>query len=142
VRKFGKIYLVASPEEVLGKLGPEPLDTEFTASKLAERLRSRKRSLKPLLLDQSFLAGVGNIYADEALHVARLHPMQRSDTLSQSQMQRLWQSIDWIYQGGQHQNYFHVYQRTDLPCHKCGTPVKKITVAQRGTHYCPTCQTN
>ena len=155
-RKFGKVYLVAQAEEVLGKLGPEPLEDTFTAKALAERLSSRKRMLKPLLLDQAFLAGVGNIYADEALHAARLHPMQRSNTLSDSQAEALWESIrwvlqegirhngssiDWVYQGGQHQNHFSVYQRTDKPCHSCGTPVKKITVGQRGTHYCPTCQT-
>ena len=156
VRKFGKVYLVARPEEILGKLGPEPLDDSFSAKEFAGRLSARRRILKPLLLDQTFLAGVGNIYADEALHAARLHPRHRSDNLSKDQAHRLWRSlrqvlrdgirhngssIDWVYRGGQHQNHFRVFQRNGHPCHRCGTQVKKMTVGQRGTHYCPSCQT-
>ena len=80
-RKFGRVYLVSRPEEVTGKLGPEPLAAGFTAKALGERLAAHSRALKPLLLDQAFLAGVGNIYADEALHLAGLHPLRKSDTL-------------------------------------------------------------
>ena len=155
VRKFGKVYLSKHPEEMLSKLGPDPLDDTFTSQEFADRLSSRHRMLKTLLLDQSFLAGVGNIYADEALHAARLHPMKRSDTLSNNQARRLWRSlrrvlrngirhngssIDWLYRGGEYQNHLRVYQRTGHPCHKCSNPVKKITVGQRSTHYCPECQ--
>jgi formamidopyrimidine-DNA glycosylase len=73
-RKFGKVFVAATMEEVTGHLGPEPLERSFTAKKLAERLRGKQRALKPLLLDQTFIAGIGNIYADESLHLARLHP--------------------------------------------------------------------
>ena len=154
-RKFGRVYLVEQPEDILSKLGPEPLDNDFTANDFAQRLSGKRRSIKPLLLDQAFLAGVGNIYADEALHLARIHPVQRSDMLSRDEMCRLWRSlrrvlrdgirhngssIDWIYRGGTHQNYLRVYQRTGDPCPTCDGSIHKITVSQRGTHYCPRCQ--
>ncbi len=115
----------------------------------------RRRQLKPLLLDQSFIAGLGNIYTDEALHIARLHPQMLSDEVTHHQAERLWMgirqvllegirrngaSIDWVYRGGEFQNYFRVYQRTGQPCPECGTPVERIVVGQRGTHFCPVCQ--
>ena len=81
-RKFGRVWLTDQPEKVLGKLGPEPLGTEFTPQWLYENLRARSRQLKPLLLDQTFLAGVGNIYADESLHMAKLHPLGSSSSVS------------------------------------------------------------
>ncbi|MDT8306333.1 MAG: DNA-formamidopyrimidine glycosylase, partial [Anaerolineae bacterium] len=81
-RKFGRVYLVRDPEEVLGRLGPEPLDETFTVKALRQRLAGRSRQLKPLLLDQAFIAGVGNIYADEALYYAGLHPQRTADSLS------------------------------------------------------------
>jgi formamidopyrimidine-DNA glycosylase len=111
--------------------------------------------LKPLLLDQTFLAGLGNIYADESLHRAGLHPLTLSQSVTLEQAEALWQgirdalqegicrngaSIDWVYRGGDFQNYFRAYQRTGQPCPQCGTPIEKITVGQRGTHYCPVCQ--
>jgi formamidopyrimidine-DNA glycosylase len=154
-RKFGRVYLVESPGDLLGPLGPEPLERSFTASVLARRLRARSRALKPLLLDQTFVAGLGNIYADEALHWARLHPLRRSDRLSDEEIRRLWRgirsalrrglrhngaSIDWVYRGGEFQNHFRVYQRAGEPCPVCRTRVRRILVGQRGTHYCPTCQ--
>jgi len=154
-RKFGRVWLVTDAEIVLGSLGPEPLEPDFTAGELHQRLVSHRRQLKPLLLDQSFLAGLGNIYADEALHLAHLHPQTLSDSLSYPQSERLLQSIrtilqegirrngasiDWVYRGGDFQNYFRVYQRTGEPCPECGTPIHRILVGQRGTHYCPICQ--
>ncbi len=154
-RKFGRVWLVSDPQEVLGDLGPEPLDPAFTAQEFSKRLHATRRQLKPLLLDQSFLAGLGNIYADEALNLARLHPLAQSDKLTAEQSERLWlairevllegihrngASIDWVYRGGDFQNYFRVYQRTGQPCPACGTPVQRIVVGQRGTHYCPNCQ--
>ncbi len=154
-RKFGKAYLVEDPDRLLAKLGPEPLERDFTARLLAKRLHSRHRSLKPLLLDQAFLAGLGNIYVDEALHRARLHPLRRSDTLSQDEASALWRgirlslqrglrhhgaSIDWVYRGGDFQNHFRVYQRTGEPCPECGTPIERMVIGQRGTHICPACQ--
>ncbi|TET82666.1 MAG: DNA-formamidopyrimidine glycosylase [Anaerolineales bacterium] len=154
-RKLGKVFLLDDPETLLGKLGPEPLDADFTPQVLSSRLASHRRALKPLLLDQSFLAGLGNIYTDEALHRAQLHPLRRSDSLSQDEVNALWHgirdalyqglrhngaSIDWVYRGGDFQHYFRVYQRSGKPCLACGTTIERILVNQRGTHYCPTCQ--
>ena len=154
-RKFGRVWLVQDPDEVVGGLGPEPLSEEFTAQMLYEKLQSRRRLLKPLLLDQSFLAGLGNIYTDEALHRARLHPLTVSDSSSREQAQVLWEairetlregirrngaSIDWVYRGGEFQLYFRVYDRKGQPCPECGTLVVRLVVGQRGTHVCPVCQ--
>jgi formamidopyrimidine-DNA glycosylase len=154
-RKFGRIWLTSDPEQVLGALGPEPLSGDFTAQILYTLLQSRHRQLKPLLLDQSFLAGMGNIYTDEALHIARLHPQTISDNLSEPQAGALWQairdvleegirrdgaSIDWVYRGGDFQNHFRVYGRTGEACPNCGTGVERIIVGQRSTHFCPVCQ--
>lgn len=154
-RKFGKVWLVDDPEVVLSGLGPEPFDPQLSDGDFFIRLQANRRQLKPLLLDQSFLAGLGNIYTDEALHLARLHPLTRSDQLSKEQAQRLLESIrqvlalgiesqgasiDWVYRGGEFQNYFRVYQRTGQPCPTCGTGIVKLTIGQRGTHFCPACQ--
>ncbi|MCH7480805.1 MAG: DNA-formamidopyrimidine glycosylase, partial [Chloroflexi bacterium] len=138
-----------------GKLGPEPLDPEFTPGEFAERLAARKRQIKPLLLDQAFLAGVGNIYADESLHLAKIHPLSRSDQLSRTQAETLLKSIravlnagiemngaslDWVYRGGDYQNHFRVYSRGDEACMVCGTSIERSVVGQRGTYHCPNCQ--
>ncbi len=154
-RKFGRAWLVADPETVLKDLGPEPLDPGLTSENFYQRLKSHQRQLKPLLLDQTFLAGLGNIYADEALHLAKLHPLTLASSLTFQQAEQLLESIrrvlqegirrngatiDWVYRGGDFQNYFRVYQRTGEPCPVCGTPIQRITVGQRGTHFCPTCQ--
>ena len=154
-RKFGRVWLTDTPEEVLGKLGPEPFGDEFTAKWLHENLHGRHRQLKPLLLDQTFLAGLGNIYTDEALHMAKLHPLRASDSVNAKQAEGLWNairevlqegirtngaSIDWVYRGGEYQNHFRVYDRTGEPCPVCGTKIKKLVVGQRGTHICPKCQ--
>jgi formamidopyrimidine-DNA glycosylase len=146
-RKFGKVFWVAQAEEVTGGLGPEPLEPGFTPARLGRMLAERRRALKPLLLDQTFLAGLGNIYTDEALHMARLHPLRRSDSLSPAEARTLWRairhngaSIDWVYRGGGYQNHFRVYDRAGQPCPTCGTPIRRIVVGQRGTHFCPQCQ--
>ena len=154
-RKFGRVWLVDDPDEVIGGLGPEPLSDEYTAEMLYTGLQSRHRQLKPLLLDQSFLAGMGNIYTDEALHMARLHPLASSDSVNRKQARALCEairdvlqegirrngaSIDWVYRGGEFQNYFRVYDRKDEPCPVCGTMIERLVVGQRGTHVCPNCQ--
>ena len=154
-RKFGRVWLTDKPEEFLDKLGPEPFGDEFTAKWLHENLKGRHRQLKPLLLDQTFLAGLGNIYTDEALHMAKLHPLRASDSVNARQAEGLWNairevlqegirtkgaSIDWVYRGGAYQNHFRVYDRTGEPCPVCGTKIKKLVVGQRGTHICPKCQ--
>ena len=97
-RKFGRVWLVRDPDEVVGGLGPEPLSAEFTAELLYNNLQSRHRQLKPLLLDQSFLAGMGNIYTDEALHKARLHPLATSNSVNREQAQALWEAIREVLQ--------------------------------------------
>jgi formamidopyrimidine-DNA glycosylase len=155
-RKFGKISLVDDPQVIFKKLGPEPLDQVFTSESLSELLKNKKRMIKPLLMDQTFIAGLGNIYTDEALHIAKIHPNKRSNQLSPAQVIELWAgirmaltaglrnngaSIDWVYRGGEHQNHFRVYQRTGEPCPVCGTEIKRITLGQRGTHYCPILRT-
>ncbi|HWQ46629.1 MAG TPA: bifunctional DNA-formamidopyrimidine glycosylase/DNA-(apurinic or apyrimidinic site) lyase [Longilinea sp.] len=154
-RKFGRAWLVDDPEEVVGDLGPEPLDPELTPAVFWERLHQKKRQLKPLLLDQSFLAGLGNIYSDEALHLAKLHPLRSSETVTQAEaalllkairivieegIRRNGASIDWVYRGGDFQNYFRAYQRTGERCPECGTAIQRIVVGQRSTHFCPECQ--
>ena len=154
-RKFGRVWLTSTPEELLGRLGPEPLSRDFTSRWLYNALSKRQRQLKPLLLDQTFLAGLGNIYTDEALHIARLHPLAVSNSVTMEQasalrkavrkvlkegIRRNGASIDWVYRGGEYQNYFRVYDREGKSCAVCGTQIKRITVGQRGTHYCPECQ--
>jgi len=154
-RKFGRVWLTANPQEILGKLGPEPLSKDFTPQWLYTSLQKRHRQLKPLLLDQTFLAGLGNIYVDEALHIAKLHPLGTSDSVSQKQARALHEairkvlkegirrngaSIDWVYRGGEFQNYFRVYDREGEPCDVCGTLIQRLVVGQRGTHICPNCQ--
>ncbi|MGZ9163868.1 MAG: zinc finger domain-containing protein, partial [Anaerolineales bacterium] len=115
----------------------------------------KHRQLKPLLLDQTFLAGLGNIYTDEALHIAKLHPLAVSDSITAKQarvlqdavrkvleegIRRNGASIDWVYRGGEFQNHFRVYDRKGKPCPVCGTKIERIVVGQRSTHYCPKCQ--
>ncbi len=154
-RKFGRVWLTKNIEEVLGKLGPEPFSNDFTPQWLYNALASRHRQLKPLLLDQTFLAGLGNIYTDEALHTAKLHPLKLSDTVTKKQAERLHHaiqeilqegirrngaSIDWVYRGGDFQNHFRVYGRAGEKCPVCGTKIKRIVVGQRSTHFCPNCQ--
>ncbi|MCI0552993.1 MAG: bifunctional DNA-formamidopyrimidine glycosylase/DNA-(apurinic or apyrimidinic site) lyase [Anaerolineae bacterium] len=154
-RKFGRVWLTSTPEEVLGRLGPEPLSREFTAQWLYNALGKRHRQLKPLLLDQTFLAGLGNIYTDEALHIAKLHPLVLSDSVTVEQARDLREavrkvlkegirrngaSIDWVYRGGEFQNHFRVYDRAGKSCPVCSTEIKRIIVGQRSTHYCPKCQ--
>jgi formamidopyrimidine-DNA glycosylase len=154
-RKFGRIWLVADANEVIGGLGPEPFDPSFTVQVFYENLHHFHRLIKPLLLDQHFLAGLGNIYTDEALHLSGVHPTRLSDTISASEAEKLFHAIrtvlqaginhngasfDWVYRGGSFQNYFQVYNRAGQPCPMCGTPIQRMVVAQRGTHFCPTCQ--
>jgi len=154
-RKFGRIWFVADPNSVLANLGPDPFSPILTPQEFHQRLISKKRQLKPLLLDQSFMAGLGNIYTDEALHMAGLHPLIASDQLNIGQaevlliairkvleegIRRNGASIDWVYRGGDFQNSFRVYQRTGEACPVCGQTIQRMTVGQRGTHYCPNCQ--
>ncbi len=162
-RKFGRIYLTPEAGILLGRLGPEPLDPAFTAEELHARLKSRRRQLKPLLLDQRFIAGVGNIYADEALWEARLHPQRISDSLSPREAAALHGAIRRVLRRGirnlgtslgagkanfysvgrrrgRNRDELKVFRRTGEPCPACGTAIRRIIVGQRSTHLCPRCQ--
>lgn len=160
-RKFGRIAL-AAPDALpapLADLGPEPLEPAFTADALAARLAGRRGAIKATLLDQRVVAGLGNIYADEALWLARIHPLRRADSLSRAEVARLREGIqqalttgiahggttfnrnrDLYNEAGANLEHVVVYQRTGQPCPRCQTPIERITVAQRGTHFCPRCQ--
>jgi formamidopyrimidine-DNA glycosylase len=152
-RKFGRVFLVDAPEQVTGKLGPDAL--QITAADFLLRLKQKHGALKPILLDQTFIAGVGNIYADEALFLAGLRPLRPASTLTNEDAERLYLSIqrvlldgiaangasfDWVYPGGNYQNNFRVYGRTGQPCAICGRPITHIVVGQRSTHLCEYCQ--
>ncbi len=154
-RKFGRIRYVRDLKDFGTALGPEPLESDFSVTVLGRLLGRHRRQLKPLLLDQSVIAGLGNIYADEVLFRARLHPTTRSDQLTGREVRRLHQAIrqvlrqaiayqgtsfDWAYAGGRMQTRLQVYGRAGRPCPRCRTPIARIRVAQRSTHLCPQCQ--
>ena len=160
-RKFGRVYLTDDINTITAALGPEPLDDSFTLSAFRTCLEGRTRIIKALLLDQTFIAGVGNIYADEALHRAGIHPLRPANTLTDEEIARLYEtvraalsdgityegaSISWYRKpdgtSGESQKHFYVYGREGQPCHTCGHPIEKIRVTQRGTHFCPVCQPN
>lgn len=160
VRKFGRLWFTHALEPLLGALGPEPLSDRFTPEWLLAGLRARRRLLKPLLLDQTFLAGLGNIYVDEALHASGLHPLRPSHTVDPEHARRLHAAIratlanaieregssfDTFYrtpegQPGQYQDEFRVYGRDGQPCFTCGSVITRLVVGQRGTHVCRKCQ--
>jgi len=158
-RKFGFVSLTPSFDQIAPELGPEPLSDEFTPEVLGERLRRHGKSVKALLLDQAFVAGVGNIYADEALYRARISPLRPANQLSEPEIRALHEairdalsvaivqegaSVNWYRKpdgtSGEAQKHFYVYGREGEPCERCGGTIVKIRVAQRGTHYCPSCQ--
>ncbi len=162
-RKFGRFYLTQEPQTLLGGLGPEPLSPDFTAALLKQRLTGRKRQIKPLLLDQTFLAGLGNIYVDEALWAARIHPLRGAGSLDSAEVAALHTGIRHVlrqginYAGttlgngqnnfyslgrvrGGNANHLKVFRRTGAPCPHCRTRIKRIIVAQRSTHVCEQCQ--
>lgn len=159
-RKFGRVYLVDDPATVLGDLGPEPLDDAFTLAAFRALIAGRSGIIKPLLMNQQFLAGIGNIYADEALYASQLHPQRRADTLDDNDVERLYHairealqlgidregaSVNWYRKPdgtqGRAQHGLQAYGQTGEPCGRCGHPIEKIVVSQRGTHFCPVCQT-
>lgn len=159
IRKFGRVYLVQNPAQILGKLGPEPLEGEFTPAVLQERLNGRTRALKPLLLDQERIAGIGNIYADEALFYAKIRPTRPANQLNQQQIHALHAAIQKVLHlgieregasielyvkpdgsKGDMQNAVAVFRRTGEPCYTCGHPIERIVLGGRSTHFCPHCQ--
>ena len=171
LRTFGRIGLYttdsdgmllnAAGEPLFADLGPEPLGPDFELANFVARLGARKRArarLKPLLLDQSFLAGLGNIYADECLWRARIHPLRQVDSLRVEEIAQLYMTIravlaeaierrgsavsDYAPPDGRAsmQHHLAVYGRTGRPCLHCGTPIERIVIAGRSSHFCPVCQ--
>lgn len=163
VRQFGTMHLWKEGEEEkekpLSKLGPEPLSNQFTVKWLQENLKKRKTKIKPLLLNQEFLVGLGNIYVDESLFRAKIHPERTANSLTDKEVEVLYQSIrktlrEAIEAGGSsvrsyrngegEMGYFQlqiqVYGRKEEPCIICGTPISRIVVGGRGTHFCKQCQ--
>ena len=158
-RTFGRVWLVRDPDSLLDGLGPEPLSDEWTADLFYQALQRRHRMIKPLLLDQSLVAGLGNIYVDESLYEAGVHPAARSDELAIEDVERLHAAIRRVLRhaiehggttlrdyvtpegaSGAHQFALQVYGRAGERCHRCGSPIVKMRLAQRGTHFCPACQ--
>jgi formamidopyrimidine-DNA glycosylase len=157
VRHFGRIEWSASLLERAAALGPDALDISLQA--FQKLLRSRRARVKPLLLNQRFLCGMGNIYTDEALFEARIHPRAMASSLSRERAARLHRAmvdiletairmkgssisdyVDANGEKGSFQMQHQVYGRAGEPCPICGTAIRRIVVGQRGTHYCPKCQ--
>jgi len=159
-RRFGGIWWVTAGEAMflraLGDLGPEPLDLTLAAFR---KLAGRPRQIKAMLLDQRAIAGLGNIYCDEALHAAGIHPLTRACELDGAELGRLLRAIKSVLrrairhngttlmdyrgadgQAGAFQRYHRVYQRQAEPCRTCGTPIARILAAGRSSFFCPTCQ--
>lgn len=160
MRKFGCVYLVKDLDALFSKLGPEPLEASFTVELLKERLKGRRRNMKSTLLDQHVVAGIGNIYADEALFYAGIHPERPADQLTQKDYEKLHASIQKVLNlgiaregasidlyakpdgsRGDMQNAVAVFRRTGQLCLQCQTSeIQRIKVNGRSTHFCPTCQ--
>ena len=158
-RKFGRIQLVRDKNSVLGKLGVEPLEKAFTAEVLGKLLGKRKAPLKAVLLEQGLIAGIGNMYADEALFDAAINPLRVAESLSTAEIKRLHRAIravlktaieskgasisNYYRPGGEKgsaHNHFRVAHRKGKECPICGTPLERIPIRQRGSCYCPKCQ--
>jgi formamidopyrimidine-DNA glycosylase len=161
VRRFGRIWSLdpAGEAAFFAAMGPEPFSEEFSVAYLRAALAGRRAPLKAFLLDQRRIAGVGNIYADEALFRARLHPLRAAGSVGPREARRLHAAlletlqagidhegssiesfIDPAGERGSFQEILNVYQRTTEPCRVCATPVERLVVGGRGTHYCPRCQ--
>jgi formamidopyrimidine-DNA glycosylase len=163
-RKFGWIKLLPTIEipniDFMQKVGPEPLEADFTAAQFAERFKRRaKTNIKAALLDQSVVAGVGNIYADESLWGAKIHPRRLVVTITEQEFATLYTELRDVMnlaiekggssnhtyvnaegKKGSYMDFARVFRREGLPCPRCGTIIEKIRVAGRGTHFCPYCQ--
>ncbi len=169
LRKFGTMWLTDDPAPILAALGPEPLDDAFTDQVLRDILRGRSAPVKAVLLDQGAIAGIGNLYADEALHYAAIHPQRPARSLTRPQVARLRAGIvQALEQGlrnlgssvgnaageevslrdhvnlngdaGKNQEYLVAYGREGRPCRTCGTEIERMKLAQRSAHFCPQCQ--
>ncbi len=163
LRTLGALYLV-SPEEIplikgLHTLGPEPLTEAFTEEYLTEYLSTRQTKIKSLLLDQCAIAGLGNIYADEALFLSGIHPERKAKTLTEKEIHKLYKAVNKVIgdgiadggttfsdyrdahgESGHHQENLYAYQRTGKPCKGCGTAIQRLVIGGRSSHFCPNCQ--
>jgi formamidopyrimidine-DNA glycosylase len=161
-RKFGYVKLISNSEElnsIKSTYGPEPLAEDFTVDSLKKALSKTSRAVKTVIMDQSKIAGVGNIYADEALWYAKIHPETAANQLTDKELERLYQGIvkaieagiadrgtsvddylDIYGKEGGHAKNLNVFRQNGEPCSRCGTIIKKIRVGGRGTHFCPSCQ--
>ncbi|MEE8193907.1 MAG: bifunctional DNA-formamidopyrimidine glycosylase/DNA-(apurinic or apyrimidinic site) lyase [Dehalococcoidales bacterium] len=158
-RKFGKVQLVKDKDSVVGRLGPEPLEPSFTTRVLAELLARRKAPLKAVLIDQNVIAGIGNMYADEALFSAGIHPLRPANSLSPKETRRLHRAIrrvlssaignkgasvsTYLRPGGElgsAQLHFRVAHQGGKTCPVCGMPIQRIPIRGRGSYFCPRCQ--
>ncbi|MFC2072107.1 bifunctional DNA-formamidopyrimidine glycosylase/DNA-(apurinic or apyrimidinic site) lyase [Chloroflexota bacterium] len=159
-RKFGLMRLVKDKNSIVSKLGPEPLEAEFTPQVLAQRLAKRTAPIKALLLEQGFIAGIGNMYADEALFAAKIHPLRSGESLSQEEIKRLHSAIQRILwaaignkgasvdtyfrpdgtEGTAHFEFKVAHGLGGKICSNCGGPIERIVVRNRGTYFCPNCQ--
>jgi formamidopyrimidine-DNA glycosylase len=159
VRRFGRMWLVKDVDSVVGKLGLEPLSPEFTVAALKAILAKRSTPIKALLLDQTLIAGIGNMYADEALYLAKIHPLIPADALSANQIKLLYAAIRSVLEQGIRNKgastdtfyrpegekgaahlAFKVAHKGGETCPICGGPIERIVVHQRGTFFCPRCQ--
>ncbi|WP_283678278.1 DNA-formamidopyrimidine glycosylase [Lentilactobacillus sp. Marseille-Q4993] len=162
-RKFGRMNLVDRKDELsvagLKTIGPEPTEDGLKLDYMVKIFAKSKKEIKPFLLDQSKIAGLGNIYVDEVLWMSKIHPTQPANTLAESELKELRKNIileikkaiaghgttvhsysNAYGEAGSFQNHLNVYGRKGEPCLRCGTPIEKIKLAQRGTHFCPHCQ--
>lgn len=158
-RGFGAMWLVKDPNTVTKKLGPEALGKDLTPEIFEERLKKRKSSIKAVLLDQSFVAGVGNMYADEALFEAKINPLRVASGLTDEEMERLYHAIQKVLrrgiankgatiinyyrpggEPGNAQTQFKVAHGRGKECPVCKTPIERIAIRNRGTYFCPKCQ--
>jgi formamidopyrimidine-DNA glycosylase len=160
-RKFGRMYLVDDPEQVTAPLGPEPLASDFTLEDFAHLFGRRSGRIKSLLLNQTFLAGLGNIYADEVLFASKIHPLRKADSLTLDERARLYRAIRQVLSSavtgrgttlddggytdtegreGTYQQWIAVYGRRGKPCFRCQTPIERVIIGGRSSHYCPRCQ--
>jgi formamidopyrimidine-DNA glycosylase len=158
-RRLGLMWLVNDADTVVGKLGPEPLDESFTPGALGQRLSRHHIPVKAALLDQGIVAGIGNMYADEALFAARIHPLRKADALSPAEVQTLHNCIRRVLQAaisskgasvdtyvrpegelGTAHSDFKVAHKGGEPCPVCGCTIERVPVQNRGTYFCPRCQ--
>lgn len=163
LRKFGWVKALSSPEELaplVADLGPEYLWQEYTREYLAQKLARRGSiTIKQALLDQTLVAGVGNIYADETLFLSGIHPRRKVNTLTDKEVQRIYENIPNVFEmslshggtssqhyrkhdgsKGTYLDFANVYKREGQPCKTCGTPIERVKIAGRSSHFCPHCQ--